>query len=297
MAILVDEKSRIIIQGLTGKVGRIFSERMVQNKTPLVGGVTPGRGGSVDSYGVPVFDSVREAEQATQADWSLVCVPALSVRDAVIEAIDAGITHIVVYAEGVPAHDALAFLDYASLKNVAIFGPNSAGVFSPGRANVSDLDDRIVESGDIGIVSKSGTLTYEVIELLKQIGLGVSTVACLGGDPLIGTEYVQLLKEFAEDEQTKIVVLLGEPGGDLEIKAANYIRQMKKPVVAYIVGQNAPRGKKMGHAGALVSSQEETAESKKEILQNAGAYVVSTLTQIPNVVKSLQDRNGCAKTQ
>jgi len=136
-----------------------------------------------------------------------------------------------------------------------------------------------------------------VIEVLKQIGLGVSTVACLGGDPLIGTEYVQLLKEFAEDEQTKIVVLLGEPGGDLEIKAANYIRQMKKPVVAYIVGQNAPRGKKMGHAGALVSSQEETAESKKEILQNAGAYVVSTLTQIPNVVKSLQDRNGCAITR
>jgi succinyl-CoA synthetase alpha subunit len=287
MAILVDETSRIIIQGLTGKVGQEFSRRMVQNKTPLVGGVTPGRGGSVDSYGVPVFDSVRDALQATHADWSLICVPALAVRDAVIEAVDAGIKKIVVYAEGVPAHDALAFLDYAGLKNVKVFGPNSAGVFSPGRANVSDLDDRIVGSGNVGILSKSGTLTYEVIEVLKQVGRGVSTVVCLGGDPLIGIDYVPLLKAFSRDEQTKIVVLLGEPGGDLEIKAAHYIRRMKKPVVAYIVGQNAPRGKKMGHAGALVSSQEETAESKKKVLRDAGAYVVATLTQIPIVVKSL----------
>lgn len=287
MAILVDENSRIIIQGLTGKVGRIFSERMAKYNASLVGGTAPGKGGKFNDYGVPIFDFVYEAREATQADWSLICVPAAAVKDAVIEAVDAGIKHIVIYAEGVPAHDTLYFLNYAELKNVMVFGPNSAGVFSPGKANVSDLNDSMVGSGNVGIVSKSGTLTYEIIEVVKQIGLGVSTVACLGGDPLIGTDYVQILRKFNEDEETKLIVLLGEPGGDLEIKAAEYIQLMKKPVIAYIIGQNAPQGKKMGHAGALISSKEESAENKKEILQRAGAYTVPILTNIADVIKNI----------
>ena len=180
MAILVDKNSRIIIQGLTGKVGQIFAERMVKYNTPLVGGVTPGRGGSVDQYGVPIFDFVKEACEATKADWSLICVPAMAVKDAVIEAVDAGIKNIVIYAEGVPVHDSLVFLNYAASRNVMVFGPNSAGVFSPGQTNISDPQDSIVSSGNVGIVSKSGTLTYEVIEVLKDINMGVSTVACLG---------------------------------------------------------------------------------------------------------------------
>ncbi len=287
MAILAHEKSRIIIQGLTGKVGRIFSQRMTENKTPLVGGVTPGRGGSVDDFGVPVFNLVEEACQATQADWSFICVPPLAVRDAVIEAIDGGIKYIVIYSEGVPVHDALVFLYYAAQKNVLIFGPNSAGVYSPGKASVGDLNEYLISPGNVGIISKSGTLTYEVVDLLKSMDLGASTVACLGGDPLVGCDYLTLLQEFEKDEDTKLVIMLGEPGGDLEIKAAPYIKKMSKPVVAYIIGQNAPEGKKMGHAGALVSNKEETAESKKALLEAAGAHVVATLTQIPKTIRKI----------
>lgn len=287
MSILLDENSKIIIQGITGRVGQIFSKRMRQYGTPLAGGITPGKGGTLDNFGVPVFNFVSEAVEAVQADWSLICVPPLLVKDAVIEAVDAGIKNMVIYSEGVPVHDSLFFINYAELNNAMIFGPNSAGVISVGKANVSDLDDSIVKNGKIGIVSKSGTLTYEVVEGVQNIGMGISTVVCLGGDPVVGTDYVSVLEKFEADDDTRLVILLGEPGGDLEIKAAEYIRHMKKKVIAYIVGQNAPKGKKMGHAGALVSGSGETAEAKIEILKSAGALTVPILTAVPKLINSL----------
>ena len=283
MAILVDENTRAMIQGITGRVGREFAERMLKHGTKLVAGVTPGKGGQ-NVFGVPVFDCVKDAVEEKSPNCSLIVVPPAFVKDAVLEALDAGIDTIIVYTEGVPFHDSALLVHYANLKAKRLIGPNSAGVVSPRKCNISDINDEFITPGNIGIVSKSGTLTYEIIDGISQYGFGVSTVACLGGDPIIGTRYADVLKLFENDNETKAVVLLGEIGGRDEVEAAQYIKQMSKPVFAYVAGLAAPPGKRMGHAGAIITGKEDTASFKQKVLQEAGAYTAGTIQELIKLV-------------
>jgi succinyl-CoA synthetase alpha subunit len=276
MSILIDRQSRILIQGITGAMGQIYAERMRAGGTPLVGGVTPGKGGQVVA-GVPVFNSVREAVSATGATAMLSVVPRAYARDALYEAVESGIQIIVVYIENIPVHDAIQMRAYASTRGVRLIGPNSAGIVSPGEANLSDLNDVNLIPGRIGIVSKSGTLTYEVIEGLHRYGMGESTVACIGGDPVIGTTYADLLPLFEADPNTDLVVLIGEPGGHLEYAALHVIQTMRTPVVAYFAGLGAPPEKRMGHAGAISSDVGGTAASAKAAAYRRAGCTVATL--------------------
>ncbi|SHE32749.1 succinyl-CoA synthetase alpha subunit [Seinonella peptonophila] len=283
MAILIDEKSRILIQGMTGSVGQIFAKRMLTYQTPLVAGVTPGKGRQV-LFGVPIYSTVLEAVQETAANVSLVIVPPNVVKEAVFEAIDAGIKTIVIYSEGVPVHDSIRMIEYAKLKDVLVFGPNSAGVVSPRKANVSDLDDSILQPGKIGIVSKSGTLTYEVVEILKDLSFGISTIVCLGGDPVIGVQHDQILELFEQDMETEAIIYIGEIGGNDEKRSAEVIKQMEKPVFSYVAGKHAPVGKRMGHAGAIIHREDESASNKQQILKESGALVVDIITDLRSVL-------------
>lgn len=285
MAIIADHKTRVLIQGITGKIGRMFAKRMIQHGTPLIAGVTPGKSGE-QVEGVPVYSTVQEAVGASGANLSLVLVPPTFVKEAVFEAIDAGISTIIVYAEGVSVHDSLLMIHYAKLHHVNLFGPNSAGIVSPGIANVSDLNDEILTPGPIGIVSRSGTLTYEVVEILKKKGFGVSTVVCLGGDPIIGVQHAHILRQFEKDPETEAVIYVGEIGGNDEIAAAEVIKQMTKPVIAYISGVYAPPGKRMGHAGAIIRQETENAKSKQEVLSKSGAIIATLLTDLANLVST-----------
>lgn len=285
MAILVDESSRIIIQGITGHTGAGFAERMVRYNTPLVGGVTPGKGGRRVS-GVPVFETVTEAVRATAADASLITVPPPAVREALLEAVLAGIRLVWVYTEHIPVHDTAVMIALARQYDVRLIGPNSAGLASPGKANMSDLNDEYLQAGDVGIVSKSGTLATEVIDGLRYHGLGVSTVVCLGGDPLLGTNHAEILRLFAADAKTRAVVLVGEIGGRDEVEAARVWRDLgvqEKPLIAYVAGAAAPPGKRMGHAGAIVSRTGETAAEKIWCLRDSGARIAPFVTDIPSM--------------
>ena len=282
MAIIVNEHSKIIIQGITGNIGQSFAKRMIDYNTPIVGGVTPGKGGE-KVFDLPVFDTVEEAVQQTGANCSFISVRPIFVKQAVYEAIDAGIKVIVIYSEGVPIHDSLEIVQYAKLKNVKLLGPNSAGVVSPGKANLSDIHDSILIPGNIGIVSRSGTLTYEVVEMLKQQNLGTSTIVCLGGDPVVGLQHSEVLKLFEQDPETDVIVYVGEIGGNDEILSAEVIKEMKKPVYSFIAGLYAPEGKRMGHAGAIISNDSETAKAKQDILSEAGATPINILTDLAKI--------------
>ncbi|MBL8697051.1 MAG: succinate--CoA ligase subunit alpha [Alphaproteobacteria bacterium] len=279
MAILVDRDSRILIQGITGGTGRSYAERMVKHGTPLVGGVTPGRGGQ-EVAGVPVFDTVAQAVAATGADCVLSAIRASLALDAMLEVFEAGIRLAVLYTEGVPVHDAIRMRAYARARGAVLLGPNSAGVISPGRANMADIADTSVQPGRIGIVSKSGTLTYEAIDSLAARGLGVSSVVCLGGDPVVGTDHVEVLRRFEADDETDAVVLIGEPGGSMEHAAAAEAARMRTPVVAYITGQLAPAAKRMGHAGAISGDRSVTAAAKLQAFRDAGCAVCDLVTDI-----------------
>jgi succinyl-CoA synthetase alpha subunit len=283
VAILVNQDTRVLIQGITGSVGRDFADRMLKHGTPLLAGVTPGKGGQ-DVYGVPVYNSVEQAVLEKRADCSLVVVPPSFIKDAVLEALDAGIKTLVIYAEGVPIHDAVYLVNYAKLKEARIVGPNTAGVMSPGKCNVSDINDESVSEGNIGIVSKSGTMTYEVMDGILQYNMGVSTVACLGGDPVIGTRYSEALRLFENDDETRAVVLLGEIGGTDEVEAAGYIKSMRKPVFAYVAGWAAPPGKKMGHAGAIICGEKHRARYKSEALRKGGAVTAETVNALIRIL-------------
>lgn len=283
MAVLVDENSRILIQGVTGPTGRAFAERMIAGGTPLVGGVAPGRGGQ-SVAGVPVFDHVEEAVAATGADCALIVVRASLACEAALEALAAGIRTLVVYTENAPLHDAIRMRAYAQARGARLLGPNSAGVISPGKANLSDIADRNVRPGRIGLVSKSGTLTYEVIEDLQALGFGESSVVCLGGDPVIGVSYADVLPLFEADEETDLIVLIGEPGGRMEYAAIEAMRGMEKPVVAYIAAQRAPPEKRMGHAGAIYESGEATAAAKLQAFREAGCEAVGRVTEVAAAV-------------
>jgi succinyl-CoA synthetase alpha subunit len=296
MSILVGAHSRILVQGITGQTGRLFAEKMVAGGTPLVGGVTPGKGGSVVA-GVPVFDSMREAVQATGANAVLCCIAPAFVLDGMYEVVDAGIPLAVLYIENIPVHDAIRMCAYAEARGTRLLGPNSAGAVSPGRANVSDLNDANLRPGRIGILSKSGTLTYEVIDELHRHGLGESTVVCLGGDRVIGTDYVAVLGLFEDDPETDLVVLIGEPGGGLEYPAAAKAATMRTPVVAYITGQASPQDARMGHAGAVVGEDERSRpQSKMKAFADAGSVVALRVTDIGAVVARTLDRAATRAT-
>ncbi len=284
MSILVGSETRVLIQGITGRTGQLYVERMLAGGTNVVGGVTPGKGGATVG-GLPVFDSVREAVAATGATAALSCVGPAHAMDALIEAADADVPLVVVYIENIPVHDAILMRAYARAKRVRLLGPNSAGAVTPGACNLSDLNDANLTPGRVGIVSKSGTMTYEVISALKECGLGVSTVVCLGGDRVIGTTYTDILPLFEQDPATDLVVLIGEPGGGLEHDAAQVAATMRTPVVAYIAGQHAPPAARMGHAGAVVGDDVRSRpEAKVASFAQAGCRVARLITQVAPLV-------------
>jgi succinyl-CoA synthetase alpha subunit len=280
MAIIVDESTRLVVQGLTGREGRFHGLRNREYGTQVVAGVTPGKGGQ-DVEGVPVFDTVAEAVQETGANTTMVFVPAPFAADAIYEAVDAGVGTVICIAEGLPAHDMLRVYNHIRPLGVTMIGPNCPGALSPGKANVGIIPAEIFREGGIGVVSRSGTLTYQIGHELTQLGLGNSTIVGIGGDPVVGSSFVDVLERFEADDETELVVMVGEIGGDEEEKAARYIEsELSKPVVAYIAGFTAPPGKTMGHAGAIISGSAGTAEAKKQALEAAGVRVGTTPTEV-----------------
>ncbi len=284
MSILVDKSTRLLVQGLTGSEGRFHGLRNRAYGTNVVAGVTPGKGGQ-EVEGIPVFDAVQDAVEATGADASLVFVPARFAAAAVDEAADAGIGTIVCITEHIPVHDMMRL--YASLRQrgVTLIGPNCPGVLSPGKANAGIIPAEVFREGGVGLVSRSGTLTYQIGYELAQLGLGNSTIVGIGGDPIVGSSFIDVLERFESDPETEIVVLVGEIGGDEEEKAARFVvERMTKPVYAYIAGFSAPPGKTMGHAGAIISGSSGTAQAKKEALEAAGISVGTTPTEVAQLV-------------
>ena len=287
MAIIVDKSTKLVVQGLTGSEGSFHGLRNKRYGTQVVAGVTPGKGGQ-DVEGVPVFDTVVDAVQETGANTTMVFVPARFAADAIYEAVDAGIKTVICIAEGLPAHEMLRVYTYIRPKGVAMLGPNCPGALSPGKANVGIIPAEIFSEGSIGLVSRSGTLTYQIGHELTQLGLGNSTIVGIGGDPVVGSSFIDILARVEADPETKYVVMVGEIGGDEEEKAAEYIEaHMTKPVVAYIAGFTAPPGKTMGHAGAIISGSSGTAQGKKDALEARGIRVGTTPTETAELAAEL----------
>jgi succinyl-CoA synthetase alpha subunit len=287
MAILVDSDTRLVVQGLTGSEGRFHGLRNRGYGTQVVAGVTPGKGGQ-DVEGIPVFDTVAEAVSEAGANTAMVFVPAPFAADAMFESIAAGVHTVVCITEGVPAHEMLRIHELVRVRGVTLVGPNCPGALSPGKANVGIIPAEIFREGSVGLVSRSGTLTYQIGHELTQLGLGNSTIVGIGGDPVVGSSFVDMLERFEADPQTEQVVMVGEIGGDEEEKAAAYIEaEMTKPVVAYIAGFTAPPGKTMGHAGAIISGSSGTAQGKKEALEARGIRVGTTPTEAAALVAAL----------
>jgi len=286
MSILVDKNTRLLVQGITGNEGIFHSEQMLAYGTNIVAGVTPGKGGEWVLNGkVPVFDSVRMAHEATGVNTSIIFVPARFAADAIYEAADAGIPLIVCITEGIPVQDMMRVRNYLDQKNIRLVGPNCPGLLTPGEAKVGIIPGDISIPGNIGVVSRSGTLTYEVLYALKLVGLGVTTCVGIGGDPVNGTSFIDTLAMYEADPHTEKIVLIGEIGGTDEEKAAEYIADhLTKPVVAFIAGRSAPPGKRMGHAGAIVESGSGTAEDKIKALKSVGVRVAAHPEEIPSLI-------------
>jgi len=287
VSIIVDENTRVISQGITGNEGLFHTRQMVEYGTKVVGGVTPGKGGQkVDN--IPVFNTVAAAVQATGADTSVIFVPPAFSADAIMEAADAGIKTIVCLTEGIPTLEMIQVKIYLKGKGIRLIGPNTPGIISPGKCKIGIMAGYIHKEGSIGVISRSGTLTYEVVDLLTKNGLGQSTCLGIGGDPIIGLNFVDLLGMFEKDPQTEAVVMIGEIGGTAEEEAAAfYKKNMKKPIVAFIAGKTAPPGRRMGHAGAIVSGGSGTAAQKIETLEDAGIPVVDYPEMIPQQLKKI----------
>jgi succinyl-CoA synthetase alpha subunit len=284
MAIIVDNDTKLVVQGLTGSEGRFHGLRNRDYGTQVVAGVTPGKGGQ-DVDGVPVYNTVAEAVSEAGANTSLIFVPARFAPDAIYEAVDSGIGTVICITEHVPAHEMLRAYTYVRPKGVTLIGPNCPGVLSPGKANVGIIPAEVFQPGSIGLVSRSGTLTYQIGHEVAQRGLGNSTIVGIGGDPVVGSSFIDVLAKFEADAETELVVLVGEIGGDEEEKAARYIQaEMTTPVVAYIAGFQAPPGKAMGHAGAIISGSSGTAQAKKETLEASGVEVGETPTGVAQLV-------------
>jgi succinyl-CoA synthetase alpha subunit len=280
MAIIVDNDTRLVVQGLTGSEGSFHGVRNRDYGTKVVAGVTPGKGGQ-DVQGIPVFNTVASAVSETEANTSMVFVPARFAADAIYEAVDAGIETVICIAEGLPAHEMLRIYNYIRPRGITMLGPNCPGALSPGKANVGIIPAEIFREGAVGLVSRSGTLTYQIGHELAQRGLGNSTIVGIGGDPVVGSSFIDILGRFEADDETEVVVLVGEIGGDEEEKAARFIEaEMTKPVLAYIAGFTAPPGKTMGHAGAIISGSSGTAEAKKAALEASGVRVGTTPTEV-----------------
>jgi succinyl-CoA synthetase alpha subunit len=280
MAIVVGNDTRLVVQGITGSEGSFHAVRNRDYGTNVVAGVTPGKGGQ-DVSGIPVFNTVADAVAETQANTTLVFVPARFAADAIYEAVDAGIETVICVAEGLPAHEMLRIYNYVQPKGITMLGPNCPGALSPGKANVGIIPAEVLAEGNIGLVSRSGTLTYQIGYELAQRGLGNSTIVGIGGDPVVGSSFIDILGRFEADDETEVVVMVGEIGGDEEEKAARYIEaEMSKPVVGYVAGFTAPPGKTMGHAGAIITGSSGTAQAKKEALEAAGVRVGTTPTEV-----------------
>ena len=280
MSILVDRETRLCVSGITGREGTFHALNNKGYGTNVVSGVTPGKGGQqVD--GIPVFDSFLQAVEETDANTAMVFVPARFAADSILEAAEAGIRTIVAITEGIPAHDELRVSTYLGrLGDVRLIGPNCPGVLSPGKANVGIIPADFFKEGNVGVVSRSGTLTYQIGNELKQAGMGNSTIVGIGGDPIVGSDFIDVLELFEADDETELIVLVGEIGGDAEERAADYIAEnVTKPVVAYIAGFTAPPGKQMGHAGAIISGSSGTAEAKKDALEAKGVRVGRSPTE------------------
>jgi succinyl-CoA synthetase alpha subunit len=287
VAIVVDRETRLVVQGLTGREGSFHGLRNRGYGTQVVAGVTPGKGGQ-DVDGIPVFDTVVHAVQETEANTTMVFVPARFAADAIYEAVDAGIGTVVCIAEGLPAHEMLRVYAYIRPRGVTMLGPNCPGALSPGKANVGIIPAEIFTEGSIGLVSRSGTLTYQIGHELTGLGLGNSTIVGIGGDPIVGSSFIDVLARFEADAETELVVMVGEIGGDEEEKAAQFIAaEMTKPVVAYIAGFSAPPGKTMGHAGAIITGSSGTAQAKKEALEASGVRVGTSPTEAAQIAAEL----------
>ena len=293
MSILVNKKSRVVVQGITGSEGAFHTTQMIDYGTKVVAGVTPGKGGTLFQNLIPIFNTVKDSVQATKADVSVIFVPAQFAADAIVEAVDAGINLVVCISEGIPTKDMVNVYNYVKSKNtdgrtVRFIGPNCPGIITPGECKIGIMPGFIHKKGNVGVISRSGTLTYEAVDQLTKLNIGQSTCLGIGGDPIIGTEFIDAIKLFNEDEKTKAIMMIGEIGGSAEETAAYYIKKhVKKPVVGFIAGKTAPPGRRMGHAGAIISGGKGTAAEKLAVLKECGIVTVNSPADIGITVKNV----------
>ena len=285
MAIFLEKDTKVIVQGITGSQGKFHAELMQEYGTDIAAGVTPGRGGS-EVLGVPVYDTVKTAADETEADTSIIFVPAPFARDAAMEALKY-LSQVIIITEGIPVQDTMEIMAEARDQGSWVFGPNTPGLISPGKCKVGIMPEKVFSPGNVGVISRSGTLSYEICLALTEAGLGQSTLVGIGGDRVIGASFIEVLEKFEADPKTEQVVLIGEIGGRAEEEAADFIQQMQTPVVGYIAGRTAPEGKRMGHAGAIISQGTGTAASKIEALEAAGADVARIPTAVPELINQL----------
>ncbi len=289
MSILVDENTKLVVQGVTGREGRFHTLRNRAYGTNVVAGVTPGKAGQ-DVEGIPVFNTVRDAVEATGANTSMIFVPPRFAPDAIYESLDAGIGLTITITEGIPVHEMMRIYTHLQCSDQQLLGPNCPGAISPGKATVGIMPTDVFTPGRVGIISRSGTLTYQISKEIGDMGIGQSTVVGIGGDPIVGSSFIDILQKFEEDPDTDLVVMVGEIGGDEEEKAGQYIAaNMKTPVVGYIAGFQAPAGKQMGHAGAIITGSSGTAQGKKDALEGLGVQVGTSPTEVAEIVR---DRLG-----
>lgn len=282
--ILLDKDTKCLVQGITGKQGSFHTKQMLEYNTNITAGVTPGKGGQTFE-GVPIFNSIEEAKEEVEVNSSIIFVPARFAKDAAFESIK-NLDLVIIISEHIPVHDSMEIMSYADKMGTTVIGPNTPGIISPGVGKLGIMPTHIFEKGDVGVISRSGTLTYEVASQLTRSGIGQSTCIGIGGDPVIGTNYIDILKKFENDDETKAIVLIGEIGGNAEEKAAEFIENnISKPVVSYIAGMTAPPGKRMGHAGAIIQGTSGTAKSKIEALTKAGVKVAKMPSEISKLVK------------
>ncbi|NMC40626.1 MAG: succinate--CoA ligase subunit alpha [Bacteroidales bacterium] len=289
MSILLNKDSRVIVQGFTGGEGTFHAGQMIEYGTMVVGGVSPGKGGQTH-LGLPVFNTVKEAVNATGADVSVIFVPQNFAADAIMEAADAGIVLIITITEGIPVGDMVRAKDFISKYPCRLIGPNCPGVISPGEAKAGIMPGFIHRRGSVGIVSRSGTLTYEAVDQITKLGLGQSTCVGIGGDPVVGTSIMEIVRLMMEDDQTEAIVIIGEIGGNMETEAAEWVKANgTKPVIGFIAGRTAPKGRRMGHAGAIIGGKADTAAAKMEIMKECGIHVVESPAEIGlTVLKAIQ---------